>query len=68
MDRSLEYKIAVMTAFKDGAAIEFSYDGLNYSKITTPAFNWEEFDYRLKQPSHEGYIMSHWQPLPDAPK
>lgn len=48
-NRSIEYKIEVMTAFMNGAEIELISDfNDRYELKNDPSFNWVKCDYRIK--------------------
>ena len=50
MARDIDYQIAVMQAFKDGKTIEHkSRDGDKWFEVSTPSWNWWEYDYRVKE-------------------
>ncbi len=66
-------KIAVMKAHCDGATIELKAHvsrSDEYKDVQDPAWNWDSFDYRVKQPERktvkllawfDGYRLS-WRP------
>ena len=68
-----EYKIAVMKAHCDGATIERKEQVARideYEDVQDPAWNWAQFDYRVKPPERktvkllawfDGYRLS-WRP------
>lgn len=60
--KTLDEQIAVMTAFKNGAVIEWRRHDRTYGddwfSLSTPNWNWELFDYRIAaQPPVERWAL-----------
>lgn len=47
--KTIQEQIAVMQHFAEGGELEFS-SGVNWLGCTVPSWNWQTFDYRIKQP------------------
>lgn len=57
---TLQEKIAVMQAFADGKAIECSPFGpADWAPVSSPAWNWDEYDYRVKREPREFVVIKH---------
>ena len=54
--KTIEEKIAVMQAYADGKKIEESYFGRSWTETTNPAWQWVNYDYRIKpEPKYRPY-------------
>lgn len=48
--KKIEEKITIMQAYVDGKKIETKFvGGTNWEEVTSPAWDWVSFDYRIKQ-------------------
>lgn len=65
---TLREKIEVMEAFERGEKVEYRRDRLNDMWFTAefPAWNWKEFEYRIKPKQKQVVVIEKWLCLFDS--